>query len=147
MHKKTKGSIAELHVCADLMKKGWRISIPYGENNRYDLVAEKDGKFLRIQVKYVTPKNGALYLHCFSSNNWSVQRYTSVQIDVIAAYNPLTEKVYYVPVDYMQSKVMLLRLTPARNGQKAKIRYAHEFEGHGVVCDRAGTQAAKGDRL
>ena len=91
MHKKTKGSIAEFHVCADLMRKGWRVLLPYGENSRYDVVAEKDGRFLRVQVKYVTPKNGVLYVHCQSSNNWSVESYTPSQIDVIAAFNPSGE--------------------------------------------------------
>ena len=72
MHKKTKGSIAELAVAAELVKEGWHILVPYGENTRYDLVAEKDGRFVRIQVKYVTPKDGKLYVNCCSSNNWSV---------------------------------------------------------------------------
>lgn len=144
MHTKTKGSIAELEVSADLIAKGWRVLFPYGENNRYDLVAEQDGRFVRIQVKYVTPKNGALCVHCFSSNNWSVQCYTSKQIDVMAVYDSVSGKVYYVSADQIQSKVMLLRLLPPRNGQKAKIRYADGFEGTGIVCDRADTQVANG---
>ena len=49
MHKKAKGSIAELQVSIDLMKRGWDVLIPYGENCRYDLVAEKEGKFIRIK--------------------------------------------------------------------------------------------------
>ncbi len=87
MHKKTKGSIAELAVAAHLMSDGWRVLLPYGENTRYDLVAEKDGKFMRVQVKYVTPKNGKLYVNCRSSNNWSVLPYTAQEIDLIAVYN------------------------------------------------------------
>ena len=64
MHKKTKGSVAELFVAARLMNEGWRVLVPYGENTRYDLVGERDGKFVRIQVKYVHPKRGALYVNC-----------------------------------------------------------------------------------
>ncbi len=128
MHKKTKGAIAELHVCADLMKEGWHILLPYGENNRYDVVAEKDGRFLRVQVKYVTPRNGKLYVHCQSSNNWSVDPYTAAQIDVIAAFNPQDQRVYYVPAGKMCKSAMALRLEPTKNGQKKKIRYAKDFD-------------------
>ena len=69
MHKKTKGAIGELAVAAKLLKEGWNVLFPFGENNRYDLVGEKDGKFLKVQVKYVSPLNGALTVSCKSSNN------------------------------------------------------------------------------
>ncbi len=164
MHKKTKGAIAELHVCADLMQQGWHILLPYGENHRYDVVAEKDGKFLRAQVKYTTPKDGKLRVNCQSSNNWSVEPYTSAQIDVIAVFNPQDHHVYYVPVDRICKTVMALRLEPTKNSQKKKIRYAKDFsEFPGFVKEAglfsyfsprtmerswgAGTRVAKGARL
>jgi hypothetical protein len=56
LHKKNKGSLAELIVAAKMIESGWLVLIPYGENARYDLVGEKDGKFIRVQVKYTTPK-------------------------------------------------------------------------------------------
>ena len=108
--------------------------IPYGENNRYDLVVEKKGKFIRIQAKYVTPKDGKLYVNCRSSNNWSVLHYTPNQIDVIAVFNPKQGRVYYVPVGKIRKSAMILRLEPPKNKQKAKIRYAREFDGF-VVKD------------
>jgi len=125
--KKTKGSIAELRVCGDLMERGWNILLPYGENSRYDLVAERDGQFIRIQVKYVTPKDGAMEVNCRSSNNWSVRPYTSQEIDYIAAFNPKDNAVYYIPVSKIRKKSMKLRLEPARNGQKLRVRYSKEF--------------------
>ena len=127
MHKKTKGSIAELAVAGRLMKGGWHVLLPYGENIRYDLAAERDGQFLRIQVKYVTPKNGALKVNCRSSNNWLVLHYSIHDIDWIAVYNPKTEQIYFVPVSQIRRGAMTLRLSPARNGQKINVRYASMF--------------------
>ena len=128
MHKKTKGSIAELRIAADLMQKGWRVLLPFGENNRYDLVAECDGKFLRIQVKYVTPKDGTLYVNCRSSNNWSVLPYTAEQIDIIAVYNPSSDEVYYVPASQMRKSAMRLRINATKNKQRMHVRFAAEFK-------------------
>ena len=50
---KTKGEIAETFVLANLIKEGFTVSLPYGENSRYDLVIETSKGFKRIQVKYI----------------------------------------------------------------------------------------------
>ena len=135
MHKKTQGSVAELAVAARLMREGWHVLVPYGENTRYDLVAEQNGRFIRVQVKYVTPKDGTLRVNCCSSNNWSRLQYTADEIDAIAVYDPLSEKIYFVPVDKLRKGAMRLRLSPTKNRQKAKVRFADEFselrDGHG----------------
>jgi len=127
MHKKTKGSIAEMMVAARLMEKGWKVLFPFGENNRYDLVAEKDGKFSRVQVKYVTPKNGGLEVGCKSSNNWTVDKYTTAQIDCIAVYNSDNNDVYFIPSCKLNSSSIKLRISPTKNRQRLNIRYAKEF--------------------
>ncbi len=120
MHKKTKGSIAELAVAGRLLEEGWQILFPVGENCRYDLVAEKDGKFLRVQVKYVTPKNGALEVNCRSSNNWSVLHYSAKDIDLIAAYDSVSRNIYFIPVDKINRNSFKIRIESSRNGQKRR---------------------------
>jgi Holliday junction resolvase-like predicted endonuclease len=123
MHTKTKGELAELFVAARLT----HVLFPFGENSRYDLVAERRGKFVRVQVKYATPKNGALPVKCASSNNWSTKSYLCGEIDVVAAYNSEDQQVYFVPVSQLKRREISLRLDPARNGQVAGVRYAKHF--------------------
>jgi Holliday junction resolvase-like predicted endonuclease len=127
MHIKTKGYIAEMYVAARLIEDGWRVLHPIGENNRYDLVAERDEKFVRIQVKYATPKNGALEINCRSSNNWSVLHYTAKEIDVIAVFNPKDKSIYYIPVSKINHSLFKLRVDPAKNKQKRKIHLKEDF--------------------
>ncbi|MFA6159503.1 MAG: group I intron-associated PD-(D/E)XK endonuclease, partial [Parcubacteria group bacterium] len=100
---------------------------PIGENNRYDLVAEREGKFIRIQVKYVTPKDGALAVNCRSSNNWSVLHYSPEEIDVIAVFNSKDKAIYFVPVSKINHSLFKLRIEPAKNNQKTKIHLAKDF--------------------
>ena len=127
MHKKRKGSVAELAVAARLMNEGWNVLMPYGENTRYDLVAERAGRFVKIQVKYCTPKDGTLRVNCQSSNNWSVLPYTAKEIDAIAVYDPIGGSAYFVPVTDMRKGAMKLRIDPTKNGQRAKVRFAKDF--------------------
>jgi PD-(D/E)XK endonuclease len=48
---KTKGDLAELKVATDLVARGCRLSLPYGEDHDYDLVADYEGRLHRVQVK------------------------------------------------------------------------------------------------
>jgi Holliday junction resolvase-like predicted endonuclease len=127
MHKKTKGSIAELAVAQRLMKEGFAISFPFGENQRYDLIAERNGRFWRIQVKYSTPKNETLRVNCRSSNNWSVKKYTSDEIDLIAIYDGHGGEVYFVECSDFKDNMLTLRLQPTKNNQEKLIHHAGEF--------------------
>ena len=128
VNKKIKGDVAELAVAQKFIKEGYKILFPYGENHQYDLVAEKDGKFFRVQVKYCTPKNGVLNINCKSSNNWSVLHYTEKYIDVLAAYNPEDNQVYFIPVDQINHSLMKLRISPAKNNQELRINLAENFK-------------------
>lgn len=127
MHKKRKGSVAELAVATRLMRDGWQVLLPYGENTRYDLVAEKNGRFIRIRVKYVTPKAGTLEVNCQSSNDWSVLPYTAAEIDAFAVYNGGTGDIYYVRVSKSRRTSMRVRLEPTKNHEKLYIRFAKDF--------------------
>jgi len=127
MHKKEKGAIGELAVAAQLVRDGWQILFPYGENSRYDLVIERNGIFKRIQVKYSTPKNGVLRINCRSSNNWSVLPYTADQIDLYAVYDPIHREVFFIPVEETNKNLLNLRIENSKNGQRVGLRFAKDY--------------------
>lgn len=51
-----KGNIALTKVVADLTEKGYDVLLPMCEQLPFDLVVHKQGRFLRLQVKYSSPK-------------------------------------------------------------------------------------------
>ena len=128
MHSKTKGKIAELMVSARLMELGWTVLNPLCETSRYDMAAEKNGKFIRVQVKYVTPSKGTLHVNCKSSNNWSILTYTSKEIDVLAAFDSIDCKIYFIPASKLNTSSLKLRIKPTKNRQQKKINFARDFE-------------------
>jgi hypothetical protein len=139
---KQKGDIAEAFITFFLKQNGFNVLIPWGEDIRYDLVTEKNGVFKRIQVKYVTPKNGVLEVAMRSSNNYNVIHYSSKDVDIIAAYSPRNNKVYFIPRDIIKNKrVCKLRLLPTKNNQKKKVVSASDYEARVDLLEKEFTPA------
>jgi PD-(D/E)XK endonuclease len=131
---KQKGDLAELRVAADLRERGCAISVPFGEDTDYDLIADFDGQLHRVQVKYTTSDKRVIIVRCRSDSltNGRVRRtkrYTAAMIDWIAVFDSTTDCCYYVPAAELGAgRVMLhLRLLPALNGQRVGIRFADDY--------------------
>lgn len=126
---KQKGDIAEAFVTYILKQNGFNVLVPWGEDNRYDLVSEKKGIFKRIQVKYVTPKDGTLLVNLRSSNNYNIIHYSRKEVDIIAAYCSKYKKVYFIPLGSINNaSTFKLRLEPTKNKQKKFVVEASKYE-------------------
>jgi hypothetical protein len=108
------------------------VSIPFGENSRYDMIADVDGKLIRVQVKTSSIKNGdpnVIEFSCRSShvNSTGVKniRYNANEIDYFATY--WNGKCYLIPV-LECSVTKTLRFAPPKNGQKTGICFAEDYE-------------------
>ena len=53
---KYKGNVTEIETILAFMKLGYNVLTPYGDCERYDLVADVNGKFLKIQCKTSSPQ-------------------------------------------------------------------------------------------
>ena len=51
---KAKGDLAEVMIAADLVRRGYKIAIPYGEDWDFDLIVCRDERLERVQCKYTT---------------------------------------------------------------------------------------------
>jgi len=131
---KKKGAIAETKVLAYLIERGFNVSIPWGEDVRYDLVSEKEGVFKRIQVKYVTPQKGRLALFLRSANNWNTIKYTLENVDIIAVYDPKNDNIYFIPIKiFPKNNTLNLRIANPKNNQEKNIIWASKFENTDVL--------------
>ena len=131
---KEKGDLAELRIAADLAARGCRLAFPFGENCDYDLIADTGDRLHRVQVKYTESDGEVVRVKCCSHSltNGRVRRtklYTSAMVDWIAVYDRTTDRCFYVPAQELGRgrAILHLRLTPARNNQRAGVRFADEF--------------------
>jgi hypothetical protein len=51
---KMRGEWAELRFMARAAEHGLRVTKPWGDSAKYDFAVERQGRFLRVQVKSVT---------------------------------------------------------------------------------------------
>ncbi len=124
------GDISEIKVAAALVEAGYRVFYPFGENHRYDLLAEDEsGSFHRIQVKTGRIRSGAIVFKCYSVHETpeglTMQRYAG-QIDYFGVYCPENRECYLVPVGDVGSSGYL-RIRPCENAQRKKIRWAERY--------------------
>ena len=131
---KTKGDLAELMVATDLVRKGYKIAIPYGEDWDYDLIVCRGGRLERVQVKYSTSDGIVIHVRCFSQSLTNgkarvIKRYTAAMIDWLAVYDPTSDACYYIPASELADgrRMLHLRLKPTENHQAAGIRYADAY--------------------
>jgi hypothetical protein len=99
-----KGDLAEVAVMNDLMKKGYKICIPYGSDWRFDLLVFHDKNYKRVQVKTLiidSQKPNRLIVRCNTHNPYkgTTRVYRADEVDYIAAYHPKKEYVVYAPIE------------------------------------------------
>ena len=130
MNSKTVGERTEGIVLAELLKAGYVVLLPFGDNQRYDLVIEVEGQFKRIQCKTARLAQGVLRFKTCSSyaHRGRGQRGYRGEADLFGVYAPAIKKVYLVPVDAVGESEATLRLEPAKNGQARGVRMAQDFE-------------------
>lgn len=95
---KERGEWAELRFMARAAEEGFRVSKPWGDSARYDFAVERNGRFLRIQVKSTTSRMRDGYrclLQVPQSRKQPKALYTAEQIDFFAAY-VIPEDVWYI---------------------------------------------------
>jgi hypothetical protein len=123
------GEISEAQVIARLLLAGEVVLQPFGDNQRYDLVLDRDGVFLRVQVKTGRLRNGAVRFATASSGSQTGHdKRVSYRgsADLFAVYCPETGKVYVMPVDECGEAQRNLPL--AENRFRPGIRLAASYE-------------------
>jgi hypothetical protein len=114
-----------------LVRRGYRVLVPFGVNDRYDLVLDLGDRFLRVQCKTGRLKNGSVIFSARSvrsNRRATLERPYLGEADVLAVYCPGTGRVYAVPVERAVRTNGTLRVDPPANHQAKGIRWAADFE-------------------
>ena len=128
---KQKGNITELECLLAFVKQGYKVSIPYGEDCRYDLVVNIKGHLYRIQCKtsksLSNPEDGFKFKTksvIITTHGAKESTYSEDEIDYFATMHE--GQCYLVPVGECGNEKTLRFRYPA-NGQKKGISLAVNY--------------------
>jgi PD-(D/E)XK endonuclease len=128
------GDISESAIVTRFLQLGYVVLIPYGGNQRYDLIIEDvDKQFWRIQCKTARIQDNGTVIAFDTANhnivgknkNW---RHYQEECDYFAVYCEQLNKIYLIPVDQVGTTRANLRLMPTKNNQEKYVRWAKDFE-------------------
>ena len=125
------GLRTEAAILGRLVKVGYRVLVPFGVNQRYDLVIDVDGQFVRAQCKTGRMRNGVIIFNTRSvrtNTRCTIFREYQGEADVFLVYCGATDGIYLVSVRPKMPSQMYLRVDPTRNGQLDGIHWAQDYE-------------------
>lgn len=130
-HTKDKGDLGVLKIKCDLCSKGYMILSPETEHAPFDLVAYKNKKFIKIQVKYrAVGKSGTITVSlktCWNDKKGThIKKYDLDEIDLVAVFCPDTNECYYFDPKETPENITL-RVDSPKNNQQKNISLAKNF--------------------
>jgi len=132
INSKMKGQLSEARALYEFQKYNIPVCVPWGDNERYDLVAEFDGKFNRIQVKTCNEEeNGAIICYARSSTNHTTNKNLSTyenDVDYFVFVNQTYDLVALVPIKEIgNQKTIRLRIEPPKSNNGKQVHYFQDF--------------------
>lgn len=104
--KKVKGDLAAVKVIADLSEKGYDIFVPVVcEHLPFDLIAYKDGKSFRIQVKYSSSNTIKNKTSWSDKNGSHEKKYNILDFDYYGVYFPDIKTIVYPNITFGGIKI------------------------------------------
>lgn len=147
-----KGNVAELAIAKEAAKLGLSVFAPLTEHERYDLILGVQGQLLRVQCKWANRRENVIPVQLASSrrgpNGFIRRNYSPAEVDAIGVYCGDLDRCFLIPIEAIADQwAVQLRLAPARNGQRAALHFADEYD-LGAVAQLAercrGTAEAEG---
>ncbi len=145
MSSNAKGATAELAIAQEASRLGLGVFWPLVEHGRADLGIEVGDRILRVQCKWGRVRGDVIVVEIASSrhtplNGYVRRKYTAAEVDAIAVYAGDLHRCFLIPIAQAQGRSAFhLRLAPARNGQRAAINFAADYEFSGAVVQLART--------
>lgn len=133
MHTKDKGNIGEAMIIAEFVKRDIQVAIPFGDNARYDLIAEFNNKLNKIQIKYCSEikNSNTIICKCANSTNHTTNKhYTTYEndVDYICCYlQPWNISVILPIKDVGSRKMLSIRKEPPKNNQSKNVHYLNDY--------------------
>jgi prevent-host-death family protein len=133
MNPNLRGVIAESAIAAEAAALGFEVYGPMFGAPRCDLILGVGERMIRVQCKSAYQRGDILAVRAITNrrtkDGYLRGKYSAEEIDVVAAYCPELKRSFAVPIEeFGEGGTFYLRLCPPRNGQKAGLHFADDYE-------------------
>ena len=139
VNSKNIGNIGEIKVISKFVELGCPVYLPFGDNEKAELIAEFNGKLNKIQVKTsIKAEDGKMIFSLVSSTlhrkNGVKHIYTEEEIDYFACYNIARDKIYLIKVKDAPSTGITIRYEKPKNNQTKDIKFEDDYLIENILC-------------
>jgi hypothetical protein len=137
MEPQKKGDVAEASVLSEFVSMEVDVSIPFGDNGRYDLVVDHpENGLLKLQIKGSEQKDGRIRVNgttVHTNSDGAKHKQYDGEFDYYAVFSYETEEVYLIEEDEVGTE-MWIREEPieSKYGAKSKSNLAEDYGIHEV---------------
>lgn len=154
MDTNNKGNAAELAIAAEAARLGLDVYYPLTEHGRCDLVLGIAGVLYRVQCKWGARVGEKVQVRLSTSRHsptrgYVIKTYDRSEIDLVAVHCGELRTSYLLPPEVFENRSHVwLRTGRAKNGQRAALNWASDYEMPGAVAQLAerfaGSEEARG---
>lgn len=125
------GITTELIVAQKFIEKGYIVSIPYGNNSRYDMIVDTDKNRYRIQVKHASINDNGSYTvstsNTVTTTSGNLKKYyTKKDVDFIVTI--IEDQLVVIPVEMVEhSQSKIFRTVLPQYGAKSNCNLIEDF--------------------
>ena len=125
------GMLTELECTKRFIKLGFTVSIPYGNNDRYDMIIDNGNNMYRIQIKTAHKNDNGSYTVqvCNKVNTMSqnkIKHYTKEQIDFIVTI--IEDQLVVIPVETIENSTQkIFRTELPKSGTTSHCNLIKDF--------------------
>ena len=135
---KEKGDVSEARALFEFQRLGIPVSLPWGDNLRYDMVIEVDNSLYKVQIKTANEiVNGSIRCYTRSSKNHTTNKKYDIydgDTDYFVFYNQEMDKLAIVPIEEIgKKKSIALRINKPLNNQ-SNVRYFDDYSFENILC-------------
>jgi hypothetical protein len=129
------GDSSEAAVLAELVERGYAVSLPFGDNDPYDLIVDSGARLHRVQVKTAWHEGERLRFKTGSKTTEdgepTVRDYSDSEVDAFAVRCREHGTLYWVPFEQTGRKSTYLRVeAPEIDHPSVKAAEAFRFDGN-----------------
>ena len=135
MNSKRIGNVGEAAILSKMVEHGIPVYLPFGDNEKADLVADFNGRLVKIQIKTsLKAEQGSYSFNTCSSMTQhtvaagsSAHFYTDIEVDYLCFYNIDRKVCLIVDIKDCPKRAISFRYEASLSGQVKGIKFEQDY--------------------